>query len=66
MLMLDDKMKTDTNNGAVLEADIEISEKQIEIFARRLLPDIKQYFSDEKIKAEFKEWQKNNNNRQDS
>lgn len=38
--------------------DIEISENQIEIFARRLLPEIKKFFADENIRKEFEEWQK--------
>ena len=56
--MLDDKMKTGVNSDTVIETDIEISEKQIELFARRLLPEIKQYFADEDIKQEFEIWQK--------
>ena len=56
--MQDDKMKRDANSGAVLEADIEISEKQIEIFARRLLPEIKRFFADEDMREEFDEWKK--------
>ena len=38
--------------------DIEVSEKQIEIFARRLLPEIKKFFADEHIRKEFEEWKK--------
>ena len=37
--------------------DIGVSEKQIEIFARRLLPEIKKFFADEIIRKEFEEWQ---------
>ena len=40
------------------EHNIEISEKQIEIFARRLLPEIKKFFADEIIRKEFEEWQR--------
>jgi len=36
---------------------IEVSEKQIEILARRLLPEIRKFFADENVKKEFKEWQ---------
>ena len=36
--------------------EIEVSEKQIEIFARRLLPEIKKFFADEEIRKEFEEW----------
>ena len=37
--------------------EIEVSEKQIEIFARRLLPEIKKFYADESIRKEFEEWQ---------
>ena len=37
---------------------IEISNKQIEILARRLLPEIKKFFAKEDIRKEFEEWQK--------
>jgi len=36
--------------------DIEITEKQIEIFAKRILPEIKRFFVDENIRQEFEEW----------
>jgi hypothetical protein len=36
---------------------IEVSDRQIEIFARRLLPEIKRFFTDESIRQEFEEWQ---------
>ena len=39
------------------KTEIEVSEKQIEIFARRLLPEIKKFYADENIRKEFKEWQ---------
>ena len=50
-------MKQDIIIETVQESGAKIPEKQIELFARRLLPEIKQYFADEKIKEEFKEWQ---------
>jgi len=37
---------------------IELTEKQIEIFARRILPEIKRFFADENVKREFEEWKK--------
>ena len=37
---------------------IKVSEKQIEILARRLLPEIRKFFADENIRKEFEEWQK--------
>ena len=42
--------------------NMEISENQIEIFARRLLPEIKKFFADENIRKEFEEWQKKRQN----
>jgi len=46
------------DNNGVQPPRLEISERQIEIFARRLLPEIKRYFADENIRKEFEEWQK--------
>ena len=57
--MQNNKVKKDTVSGTVLETDIEISEKQIEIFARRLLPEIMHYFADEEIQQEFVGWLEN-------
>ena len=37
---------------------LDITDKQIEIFARRLLPEIKKFFADESIRQEFEEWKK--------
>ena len=37
---------------------IEISEKQIEILARRLLPEIRRFFADESVRKEYEEWQR--------
>jgi len=34
----------------------EITDKQIEIFARRLMPEIKRYLADEDVRREFEEW----------
>jgi len=39
--------------------DYEISEMQIKVLARRLLPEIKKFFADEKVRQEFEEWQAN-------
>jgi len=38
------------------------AEKQIETFARRLLPEIKRFFADEDIRNEFEEWQRRRKN----
>ena len=37
---------------------LNISDKQIETLARRLLPQIKKFFADEDIRKEFEEWRK--------
>jgi len=50
-------MKKGATNETANVMEDEISEKQIEIFARRLLPEIKRFFADEKIQQEFNEWQ---------
>jgi len=37
---------------------LEILNKQIEILARRLLPEIKKFFANEDTQREFEKWQK--------
>ena len=37
---------------------IAVSDEQIEILARRLLPEIKRYFADEGVRQEFEEWRR--------
>ena len=41
---------------------LNISEEQIEILARRLLPGIKKFFADDNIRNEFEEWKKKRQN----
>ena len=50
-------MANDINRNKQAQT-LEISEKQIEIFARRLLPEIKKFFANEDIRKEFEEWQR--------
>ena len=38
--------------------NIEFSDDQIEIFARRMLPALRRYFADENVKREFEKWKK--------
>ena len=38
--------------------DGKASDKQTEIFARRLLPEIKRFFADEDVRKEFEDWKK--------
>jgi len=45
-----------TNKGNSQTPLIEVSDRQIEIFARRLLPEIKRFFADENIRREFEDW----------
>jgi len=49
-------MKTDIKIVPV--PDEASSDKQTEIFARRLLPEIKRFFADEDMRKEFEEWRK--------
>ena len=51
------KQVYDSENGRGQLQSIQISEEQIEILARRLLPEIKRFFADENIRKEFAEWQ---------
>jgi len=46
-------------NNDTQASGIEISDRQIEIFARRLLPEIKLFLANENIQREFEEWQRN-------
>ena len=48
--------KQQINSEGTQSHGIEISDKQIEIFARRLLPEIKRFFANEDIQREFEEW----------
>ena len=36
--------------------EYEISDKELELFARILLPEIKKFFANEDIKKEFEQW----------
>ena len=46
-------MKNDIK--VVQVSDGEVSDKHTELFARRLLPEIKRFFADEDIRKEFEE-----------
>lgn len=45
----------DRNENAQ-QSIMEVSEMQIELLARRLLPEIRRYFTDEGVRREFEEW----------
>jgi hypothetical protein len=51
-------MKTGSSDFKAQTQDFEISNRQVEILARRLLPEIKRFFANEDIRREFEEWQK--------
>ncbi len=34
----------------------DLSDRDLELFARRLLPEVKKFFDDEEVKKEFSEW----------
>jgi len=51
-------MKKDDNCATAKTSNIKVSEEQIEILARRLLPEIKRVFADESIRQEFEQWQR--------
>ena len=38
------------------ESDYKIPDRQLELFARMLLPEIKKFFADEDVKKEFEIW----------
>lgn len=42
--------------------DYEIPDKQLELLARMLLPEIKKFFADEEVKKEFEQWQSQQKN----
>ena len=50
------KKRANITNENIKSQGVLITEKQIEILARRLLPEIKKFFADENIKKEFEEW----------
>jgi len=50
-------MAKEVNENNKLQG-LSVSDKQIEILARRLLPQIKKFFADEDIQKEFEEWRK--------
>ena len=49
--------QTNPANVSYTPADYTPTQKQIDTFARRLMPEIKKFFADETIQREFAEWQ---------
>ena len=52
--MKTNKQHNEDNNTQLVK--LEISDKQTEILARRLLPEIKKFFADPDIHKEFEKW----------
>ena len=52
--MNDNKQHNDDKN--IQPVKLEITDKQTEILARRLLPEIKKFFTDPDIRKEFEKW----------
>jgi len=42
--------------------DYEIPDRELDILARVLLPEIKKFFADEEIQKQFEQWQAQRNN----
>ena len=51
--------EADKNNEI---SPLEISDKQIELLARRFLPEIKKFFADEEVQQAFEDWKKEQEN----
>jgi len=51
-------MEKKGKNGNESTPKVEFSDEQIEIFARRMLPALRRFFTDENVKKEFEEWKK--------
>ena len=59
--MSNSRKKTAVTNDETAPNAFAPSQEQIEAFARRLMPEIKKFFADEKIREEFIEWQDKHN-----
>lgn len=46
-----------------MDNNAKITDKEIELFAHIILPEIKKFFADEKTKAEFEEWKAKQENK---
>ena len=51
--------RKDTNMGTI---DYKIPDRELELLARMLLPEIKKFFADEDIQKEFELWQSQRKN----
>jgi len=54
-----DEMKKDIIIETVLESGVKTPGNQIELFAKRLLPEIKQFMADKNIQKKFEKWLRN-------
>ncbi|MCL2247989.1 MAG: hypothetical protein FWC13_01820 [Oscillospiraceae bacterium] len=52
--------KSSTNKfNSLISQTTDVSDEQIILLSKRLLPEIKRYFADEKIRKEFESWKNN-------
>ena len=63
-------MKKSRKTEPILQTEIEPidytpTQSQIDMLARRLMPEIKKFFADENIQKEFAEWQSKHNSTKD-
>ena len=50
-------MEKKGKNGNVSMQKVEFTDEQTEIFARRIMSEIKRFYAYEKVKKEFMDWQ---------
>jgi hypothetical protein len=50
--------KAQANKPTHQAPHIAVTEKQIEVLARRLLPTVKRFFADEDVRREFEQWKR--------
>jgi lipase chaperone LimK len=51
------KIEYDGMNADMGTDDYKIPDRELELLARMLLPEIKKFFADEEVKQEFELWQ---------
>jgi hypothetical protein len=53
-----------SNNIKLGSLTIDVTDEQMKRLSKRLLPEIKKFFADEKVKQEFEEWKQNQQNKE--
>jgi len=54
--------KAPANKPTQQVSHIAVTEKQIEVLARRLLLEIRRFFADENVRREFEQWKRERQN----